>query len=192
MAPPPRSPEHRSTDRPANPVAFGLTLALVGLLLLANNLLQGYVLGLGAWLLFAGPGVIFLSIYLFQRRHLGFIIPGALLTALGILFLVEGVDFATPSAGLFLVFLGLPFVVVWYAHTRRLPAKDQRGWPLLPGVLLTATGTILLVLEWIVTPDGAGRWGRVLELWPAVLVVVGLVYVVRGQERRALAPAREN
>jgi len=168
-------------------MVLGVILAIVGLLLLANNLFPAGsgILGLGSWLAFAGPGVVFLAVYFFHTRHLGFLIPGAILAGLGILFAVEGVQVlpqAMPqSAGLFFLFLGLPFLFVWYVHTRGLAERQDRLWPLYPGLLLTGLAVVFLVLETVLSLRGS-RWAFAIRLWPLLLMLVGLFYMLRAQK----------
>lgn len=176
-------------------MVLGVILVVVGMMLLANNVLQGIVLGLGTWLAFAGPGVVFLAMYFFHTRHLGFLIQGAILTGLGLLFAVERVqimpDRMPQSAGLFFLFLGLPFLFVWYVHTRRLADGEDRRWPLYPGLLLTAVAVVFLVLE-VALNLRHSKWIFLIRFWPVLLVLVGLYYVLRARGgRRRPAAGRE-
>jgi hypothetical protein len=170
-----------TNPRPAGrPTAFGLTLIVVGIVLLANSLLQGYAVGLGGWVGLAGPGVIFLAVYFFLTRHQGLLILGALLTALGLFFAVQGVSLLPESAGLFFLFFGLPFLFVWAVHTRKLAERAERTWPLFPGAVLTGLGVVFLVLETGFALGGPDRL-HFIRLWPLVLVVIGLIYLLKGQ-----------
>ncbi len=194
------TPASRPTaDRPSpgrfNPMVLGVALAVVGVLLLANNLspVGSGILGLGSWLAFAGPGVVFLAVYFFHTRHLGFLIPGAILTGLGALLAAEGVEVlpqAMPqSAGLFFLFLGLPFLFVWYVHTRRLQERQDRLWPLYPGVLLTGLAAVFLVLETVLSLRGS-RWAFAIRMWPLLLMLVGLSYMLRARKPKWRSPAK--
>ncbi len=177
----------------SNPMALGIILAAVGAVMLVNNLYPAGVLGLGGWLAFAGPGVVFLAIYFFATRHLGFLVPGAILTALGIFLAVQGVEVlpqaAPQSAGLFFLFLGLPFLFVWYIHTRRLEDREERLWPLYPGILLVVLAVVFLVLEITLNLRGS-PFAVAIRLWPILLMLVGLFYMLRAQRGKAKAVAK--
>lgn len=180
----------------SNPMVLGVILSLVGLVLLANNLYPagGGIIGLGGWLVFAGPGVVFLAVYFFHTRHLGFLIPGALLTGVGILLATQGVALPAQvpqSAGLFFLFLGLPFLFVWYIHTRHLENRQDRVWPLYPGVLLTGLAVVFLVLEIVLNLRGS-KWAYIIRLWPGLLVGVGLYYILRAQKAAQAAAKAAN
>jgi len=180
------------TPKP-NPLVLGVILAVVGLVLLISNLFQTGAAGLGGWLAFAGPGIVFLAVYFCHTRHLGFLIQGAILTGLGLLFAVQRVQIlprAMPqSAGLFFLFLGLPFLFVWYIHTRHLPQKDDRLWPLYPGLVLTALAVVFLVLEVALNLRGS-RWVVLVRLWPLLLLLVGLGYILKARGGRRQAEAK--
>jgi hypothetical protein len=177
-------PGRASTPKP---LVLGIILALVGLGLLIGNFIRAGVGGAGGWLTFAGPGLVFLAIYFCHTRHLGFLIQGAVLTGLGLLFAVERVQVlpqAMPqSAGLFFLFLGLPFLFVWYVHTRHLTDKEQRLWPLYPGVTLTVLAVFFLVVE-VALSLRESRWILLVRMWPLLLVLVGLGYILKARAER--------
>jgi hypothetical protein len=109
-----------------------------------SNLVALGLIGLGALLLFRqghaaaafGAGVplvigaVLLYVYQTQHRTLGFLIPGAILTGLGLGGFV-GMLIGLP--GLFAVGMGLGFAAIWYQHR-------EHWWALIPGGILTVAG----------------------------------------------------
>jgi uncharacterized membrane protein len=108
-------------------------------------------------------GSAFLVAYLASREY-GFLVPGGILTGLGvgILAIVE----REGSPGLFLVSFGIGFVAIWVLD--RLYTRASNWWPLVPGGVLIAVGLALwqggAAMDLLTT---AGQW------WPVILIAVG-------------------
>lgn len=108
-----------------------------------------------------GLGLVFLYTYAGQQRHVGFLIPGAILSGLGLGLLVAAL---TSFAGLILVGLGLGFCAIWYQ-------ERPHWWALFPGVTLALVGAGLVAANTVVA-----AWAL-----PLLLVLAGLWLLVSGR-----------
>lgn len=134
---------------------IGLLLILIGLGILAMNLLQVHLIGP---LILALVGASFLVGY-FSRRLYGLLIPGCLL--LGLAFGSAGESVL--EANLTVLGLGLGFFAIYGVDF--LYRRSTHWWPLIPGSILVLVGlTRLPGLD--ILPSIA---------WPLVLIVAGLV-----------------
>lgn len=143
----------------------------------SDRILGFALIGIGAVLLVGAltdvggemvPGLIglgFLAAYVRTRAY-GFLVPGGILTGLGVGLVLEGQGVAGEVVPLG---LGLGFLAV--AVMGRLAGEDWPGWwwPLIPGGVLTAVGTIGLAERWEV-----GRY-----VVPGVLIVIGASLLFR-------------
>ncbi len=117
-----------------------------------------------------GLGLAFLTAHIVTRSY-GLLVPGGILGGLGA-GMVASQQLGSPEAigsGLVVLGLGLGFLSIW-AVGRLLRVARHHWWPLVPGGILTAVGASL-VLEAQAIP--------VLDLWPVVLVAVGLLVLHR-------------
>lgn len=152
-------------EKKKNSLAAGIILVAIGfglLLFQLFNIPQFFPLILG---------VIFLSAGIITRKA-GFIIPGGIITGVGLGTLSTMNSWFFPmnseeSGGLFL----LLFSLGWFSITllTGLFTNDRQTWPLIPGGIMAAIGTLVLMGE-------TGK--RILELagtyWPLILVIIGL------------------
>ena len=148
---------------PQRPPVAGIVLILLGALFL-----------LGQWLNVGGEGVVamiglaFLAAYAFTRQY-GFLVPGGIMTGLGIGIIYE--DRLRAEGAPVLLGLGLGFISI-YVISRvrgRMPAD---WWPLIPGGVLTVIGLFLAAGQ-------TGLLGAVGRWWPLVLIVIGLYIIFR-------------
>lgn len=148
---------------PQRPPVAGVVLILLGALFL-----------LGQWLNVGGEGVVamiglaFLAAYAFTRQY-GFLVPGGIMTGLGIGIIYE--DRLQAEGAPVLLGLGLGFISI-YVISRvrgRMPAD---WWPLIPGGVLTMIGLFLAAGQ-------TGLLGAVGRWWPLVLIVIGLYIIFR-------------
>ncbi len=115
---------------------------------------------------FAGLSLAFWWVYFTNKSEQWWaLIPAGVLLTLGVVSVVENLSRSGETGGLFLLGLGLTFVLVAI-----LPggARD-RSWALIPGAIL------LLVGAFIGMPDSA----LAPYLWPAVLILLGGYFLVR-------------
>jgi hypothetical protein len=160
-----------SSDR-RNTVVCGALLVAIGLLVLLVQNVQAETLGLlflpalGGFFLIAG----------IASRQVGFLIPGGILTGLGLgaIFTQNPALAATPTTQGGVFFIG--FALGWLLITvlSKLVAHDTQWWALIPGTIMALIGVALMlggaalnVLEF------AGGW------WPLILVALGLVIIVQ-------------
>lgn len=156
---------------PNRDLVAGAILLIVGLFLLAGQLVPGFerfiplLVGLALLLLF------------FVTRSPAALIPGGIVTGVGVGILVatQG-DQQFGGAG-FLMSLGGGFLLVSLLGAI-FQVPEVRAWPLVPGSILIAVGALILAGQMGQTVlDIATRW------WPLVLVIVGgyLVFAARGR-----------
>ncbi|HXF82458.1 MAG TPA: hypothetical protein VNN19_06880 [bacterium] len=155
------------------PSVAGVVLIVLGALFLVAQWM-----GVGGEGVVALIGIAFLTAY-FLTRHYGFLVPGGIMTGLGI-----GIIYAqrlqVQGAPVFLG-LGLGFIAVFLlGRLRGRWAADW--WPLIPGGILAAIGLLLAA-------DQAGLLRMVGRWWPLVPIALGIGLLTR---RRALPHGRRH
>src|SRR6266508_4020609 len=172
MGPVPAStpPGHGRGDARDGSWVGGIVLVAIGVAFLLGQLLPNA--GRFVPLL---VGLIFLAVFLATRNY-GFLVPGGIVTGVGVGIVLTMEDQGRVGGGLFLVSLGLGFVGIFLlAALFRL--RENHPWPLIPGGILCTIGLITLA---------GTRYGDVARFaWPAVLIALGLLFVLRGQIGRA-------
>jgi hypothetical protein len=142
----------------------GLLLIAVGGLLLLSNL--GFLDIFGFWpLLIVVVGLAFFLMWVKDRGNYGLLMPFAVLTITGLLFLYCEYEGWWRMQDLWPVFVLAPGVgfILMYA----LGEKDKGL--LVPGTILLATGTVFLSLNrW------SGPW------WPVILILAGIIILLVG------------
>jgi hypothetical protein len=149
---------------------------LTGMLLIAGGLLWALVAttDLDATLVVPGVGLAFIAAYLVTRQY-GLLIPGGILTGLGVGLVVaaQGGPDEAVVLGLGLGFVAIPVI------DGRLGDGDAAWWPLIPGGILTVVGVSRIT--------GIRDIG--IYLVPAALILIGVVVLVRpSRDRRDPAP----
>lgn len=141
-------------------VIGGIILIVVGLGLLALQLFEG--LGRFTWPLLVGA--LFLAGY-FARRTYGFLIAGSILFGIGLGQLGEDI-FDVAGDGVETIGLGLGFVSIYVLD--RIDRADAPWWPLIPGLILLATGL----------GSVGGEIANVMDyVWPGLLILIGLALI---------------
>jgi hypothetical protein len=161
---------HSSNRREA--MVGGVLLIAIGVLVLLAQNIKVESLGL---LFLPALGGLFLIAGIVGRQ-VGFIIPGGILTGIGLgTIFTQSQQFANPETtqgGVF--FIG--FALGWFLITvlSKLFTSETQWWALIPGAIMALIGGGLMlggaalnVLEF------AGRW------WPLILVALGLVIIFR-------------
>jgi hypothetical protein len=141
-----------------------LALIVLGVLLLVQqnwpNLIDDW-----AWPL--GLGLLLLVGYLLTRQY-GFLIPGCILTGLGIpLALIESNTISAPADWPIVLGLGLGFIAIWVIDSLVRRGRPVGWWPLIPGGILTAVA-VGIASENEAWLEDIGRW------WPLILIVLGV------------------
>jgi hypothetical protein len=111
-------------------------------------------------------GLVFLIPYVFTRSY-GLLIPGCILTGIGI-----GLVFDRPPLGTAIavpIGLGLGFIAIFVIHL--IVARRSHWWPLIPGSVLVLVGIV----------EGIPQAQVLFEKgWPLILVLIGLA-ILAGQ-----------
>lgn len=162
-------------------MTMAVAFIVIGLVLLIAQLTD-----LGSWaLLFLGLG--FLAMF-FWSRHYGWLVPGGILTGLGTgIIMVTAVQNVPEDfeAALFLVPLGLGFILIWVLDV--LFMRVSNWWPLIPGGIMVLIGlavgiggVALDILQFV------GNW------WPAILIIIGawILFTIWRESGPATEPAR--
>lgn len=141
---------------------------VLGLILIALGAYLGFVqlTGGGGEAIVALIGVAFLIGYAVTRRY-GFLVPGAIMTGLGVGILWE--TQVGDAGGTVVIGLGAGFLAIYVidAIVRRSQAL---WWPLIPGGILAVVG--------VATEIGNTKLLDDLEaFWPILLIAIGIVLV---------------
>jgi len=153
-------------QRPGMPW-LGLFLVVFGGLLLVERLLPGF--GFAGAAFFLAIGIVFLARWVIDRRSVGSLYAGAIVTALAAPGVLEGVDLVR-GPGLGTLCLGLAFLLI---AAVRSTSGGGVGWQAWVGVILTVLGGSQLADP---------RIGDLIL--PALIVAAGAVLVVRALTRR--------
>ena len=141
----------------------GIMLIALGVLFLIANLSHYNLESL--WPVFVlGPGVAFIVMFFRDRNNYGVLMPGTILTVIGLLFFactMYGWDQMERLWPLFIMAPGLGFVMMY------LFGKHERGL-LIPAGILTGLGLVFLM--------GINESDY---LSPAVLILLGLLFLIR-------------
>jgi hypothetical protein len=146
----------------------GLLFIILGAVLLAANL--GAFSLLRFWpLLIVGLGVSFFLMWFGERGNYGLLMPAAVMTVVGLLFLYCEIDGWQHMEDLWPVFMlapGLGFILMYLFGTQ------DKGL-LVPGGMMLFMGILFLSVNRL-----TGRW------WPLLLIVVGIVLLlIRPQDK---------
>src|SRR5690625_331435 len=117
-------------------VSGGL-LIFLGLLFLAVNRLS-----VGPEIIVAIIGSAFLVWFAYTQEY-GLLIPGAILTGLGLGIVVEGVT--DPEGGFVLLGLSSGFLSIYVVDRLMGNRQSGRWWPLIPGGILFVIGFSLII-----------------------------------------------
>jgi len=123
---------------------------------------------LGNWgglFFLGGLGLGFFAVYLSDRQRWWAIIPGGVLVTLGIIAALTDQFGIEETGGVLFVGLGVTFLL--------LALLASKQWAYIPGVILLALGALL----------GTAYAGALDFLWPAALIVCGLLLIWRFARR---------
>jgi hypothetical protein len=138
--------------------------ALVGLG--ADSLLSGILVNWGGFFFLGFLGLGFLIIYFTGRERWWAIIPGGVLLTLGFVSVLDNILGGRETGGFFFLGLGLTFLLV------AILASMQ--WAYIPAVVLLIMGALL----------GTPFVGSLNLLWPAVLIIGGLILIFQFMRRK--------
>jgi len=167
---PESAPRRRRTPRsdPGSLVA-GLVIAGLGLFFLAGQLEPD----IGRFVtLFIGLALLAVFVV---RREYGFLVPGSILTGIGIGIALEPAVTGHSQSGVMMLSLAGGFLGIWVLGSLyRVP--QNHWWPLIPGGILTLIGLVQLSRTDV---EGA------LRLWPIILIIIGSLVLGRTITRRS-------
>lgn len=112
-------------------------------------------------------------------KHYGFLIPGCILTGLGIaVALVEnGLVTSAQEDGVITGILGLSFLAIYVIDLIVSRARPMGWWPIIPGGILTIVGAALFT-------DKEGWLESLSQWWPLIFIVVGVWILLERLIRR--------
>ncbi len=119
-------------------------------------------------------GLAFLTAYAFTRNY-GFLVPGGIMSGLGIGIIYETLLDANGAP--VLLGLGLGFITI-YVISRLQGRMSADWWPLIPGGILTTVGLFLAA-------DQTGLLGTIGRWWPAALIIIGVFLIYRRRSEPA-------
>jgi hypothetical protein len=140
----------------------GMTLAGMGIDAILPDLFSGW----GGFVFLGAISAAFWVIYFTDRSRWWGIIPGGVLATLAIVSVLDEYDLGDSTTGsIFFVGLGLTFLLV-----ALLPNPyGKMQWAYIPAAVLVVMGALV---------GSASTAGLAGYIWPAMLIIIGLVVVV--------------
>jgi hypothetical protein len=146
----------------------GLVIAGLGLFFLAGQLEPDIGRFVALFI-----GLALLAVFVVTREY-GFLVPGSILTGVGIGIALEPALNGDTEGGVTMLALAGGFLAIWLLGSLyRLP--QNHWWPLIPGGILTLIGLVQLSRSDV---EGA------LRLWPVILILLGSLALGRTLSRR--------
>ena len=171
MYPPPQEPPKRRKRTPASDpggLVAGLVIAGIGLFFLAGQLEPDIGRFVTMFI-----GLALLAVFVVTRQY-GFLVPGSILTGVGIGIVLDSAASGEAESGVMMLALAGGFLGIWVIGSiYRL--SENHWWPLIPGGILTLIGMVQLTRT-----DLAGA----LRLWPVILIVLGAFLLAKAITRR--------
>jgi hypothetical protein len=165
-------------ERPRLPW-FGVFLVLFGAFLLVEQLVPG-ARAAGSALVVA-VGVALLVSWVVNRQ-VWELYGGAVLTALSLPSLLQDLNLIDNGQGWGTLFLGIAFLLI---AAIRAASSGGAGWQLIIGAILAVIGGAQVAEREIPNFPSTERL-----LWPAIILVIGLVLVLRSMSAGRNAPPR--
>lgn len=150
-------------------VVGGVILIMLGLAFLGMQVFEAA----GGAFVPLGLGIAFLTTHLIYRNY-GFLVPGGILTGLGVGLLAE--EFSVFAGEPVVLGLGLGFISIFVIdRVTRTGPREGYWWPLIPGGILTMVGVGSLFPD---LTETIMRFG-----WPLAIILLGVFVIVRGMRR---------
>jgi hypothetical protein len=149
-------------------VITGITLIVIGLVFLLPNFIEELTLRELWPVLMLGPGLLFFAAFFADRKSYGLLMPGSILTTLGLLFLyctIFGWYWMRELWPFYLIGPGIGFLLMYYF------GKKETGL-LVPGTILTLLGVIFLL-----------SFSAYEYLWPLAIIATGLFLILRNRKK---------
>ena len=167
---PPSAPRRKKRTPASDPggLVAGLVIAGIGLFFLAGQLEPDIGRFVTMFI-----GLALLSVFVVTREY-GFLVPGSILTGVGIGIVLDSAASGEAESGVMMLALAGGFLGIWVIGSiYRL--SENHWWPLIPGGILTLIGLVQLTRT-----DVAGA----LRLWPVILIVLGAFLLAKAITRR--------
>jgi hypothetical protein len=155
-------------EQPWWPYIPGITMVGIGAAILLDAILPGLSDLFSGLLILGGIGLAFLLIYLRDRRHWWALIPSGTMLTLAVVSVLDQVNVGFDTGGVFLIGLGLTFLVVAW-----LPDVKQQ-WAYIPGGILVVIGLLVAA--------ASGEWLNIVG--PALIIIVGGWLIFRSMRNR--------
>jgi hypothetical protein len=118
-------------------------------------------------------GLALMAVFVIRRDY-GFLVPGSILTGIGIGLALDPALQPQAQGSVMMLSLAGGFLGIWVIGSiYRLP--QNHWWPLIPGGILTLVGLVQL---------SRSDMDHALRLWPIILVVIGALVLGRTLVRR--------
>ena len=163
-------------------MAAGVVVIGIGVFLLLGQLVPD----VGRWIPLL-IGLIFLAVFIVRREY-GFLVPGCIISGVGVGVLLEGAVDDQWSGAVVLLSIAGGFIAIWavstllrlgdraWPHGMGQEAAGALWWPLIPGGILALIGVIVLSEE--------GFESDLLRWWPLLIIGAGVVVLVSALSRR--------
>ncbi len=146
-----------------NKLFLGLILILLGVFfLLKTHISDNFSL----FLLLVG--IFFLILFLITKIY-GLLIPGGILTGLGLALIYQN-----RSSALFFIFFGLGFILIYILG---LIKGKSPFWPLIPGGIFLGIGIYEELLNRGIIPYNFIK--KISPYWPVILIIIGLYLIFK-------------
>ena len=146
----------------------GLVIAGIGLFFLAGQLEPD--IGRFATMFI---GLALLAVFVVTREY-GFLVPGSILTGIGIGIVLDSAASGEAESGVMMLALAGGFLGIWVIGSiYRLP--QNHWWPLIPGGILTIIGLVQI---------SGTDVAETLRLWPILLIILGAFVLAKAITRR--------
>ena len=158
----------RPPRRDPGGLVAGLVIAGIGLFFLAGQLEPDIGRFVTMFI-----GLALLAVFVVTRQY-GFLVPGSILTGVGIGIVLDSTASGEAESGVMMLAIAGGFLGIWVIGSLYRLAENH-WWPLIPGGILTLIGMVQLTRT-----DVAGA----LRLWPVILIVLGAFVLARAITRR--------
>ncbi len=166
----PGQPAKRKRTPRSDPggLVAGLVIAGIGLFFLAGQLEPDIGRFVTMFI-----GLALLAVFVITREY-GFLVPGSILTGVGIGIVLDSAASGEAESGVMMLAIAGGFLGIWVIGSiYRL--SQNHWWPLIPGGILTLIGLVQMTRT-----DVAGA----LRLWPVILIVLGAFLLAQAITRR--------
>jgi hypothetical protein len=156
-------PSSEAPDDRRRQVIAGLILVVVGGLLLAGQ----WWPDVGRYVPLA-VGLGLLAAFVVTRQY-GWLVAGCIVGGVGVGVVLASSTSGNTAGGWMLVALGGGFLAIWVVSLV-LRLAEHHWWPLIPGGILSVVGVLVMA---------GGEARRLLEWWPIILVLIGVVILIQ-------------